>query len=678
MTQTHSERPDRSAADEELAEARALAYYRPGDPDSLRVLFALRREACALPPPPPCLDAVNAELNRRQAIGREPDPPELDDAGLEVFRAKAAAGDAESGYQLGRVLLLREPSDKPEALAVLLRAAEAGHVAAGFQAGTLLYQGWGVPRDVPRALALLERSATAGSPDAARFLALAYDGLAGNVPNDPETAMRWWNEAARLGDRHACWFIGQLPLGEHATVKERDRRWELIKLAAERGFPLACGYIGLVEAGDLPFHPERFDERALPLLRLGAIRGDDRAARRLAESLRTLGGEERYAEAVYWLREASLRDAASARVLASHYYSGCGVPRSDETGTAWLALASEEGDAEATALFAWAFHQGLGVPIDQVAAVRLAERAAAAGCSDGARLLGAMYDDGDGVPRDGARAVAWFERGAELRDTVSMFFLANILFDGRGVDPDPARAVEWLKRATFILGDEANHLLALMLFRGEGVSADPARARTRFLRAADSRHLPSLFTTLEEEALRYRPAAVRRRDLRETIAEMVADPKALSAASALDLGLLYWNADAGLSEDRGRARELLRLAALKGSALAAACLSHALRLDDDDGEMEWLEAAARSGLPGAQRHFAVRLVETGRAAWQDPRVLGLLASAAGRGDVRACVKLVYLLGGPDEPPDPRAAERIRALKRCAEEGGYEGEAFFAC
>lgn len=664
------------ASQEDLAdaEARALALYRPADPDSLGILFALRREVCTLPLPPPCLDAVNAELDRRQAIGREPDPPELDEAGLAALRENAATGDAEAGYLLGRVLLRGEHSDKPKALAALLRAAEAGHVAAGFQAGTLLYHGWGVPQDVSRALALLESSARAGSADAARFLALAYDGFTGRIPKDPETAMRWWNEAARLGDPHACWFVGRLTIEECTTAEERDRGWELMEYAGGRGFPLACGFAGVVEAGEHRFHPERLDGPALPLLRLGAVRGDYEAARCLAESLRTLGGEERYAEAVYWLRKASLRDAASSRVLAHHYFTGHGVPRSDETGAAWLALASEEGDAEATYLLAAAFHEGLGVPVDQEAAVCLAERAAAAGCCDGARLLGAMYDDGAGVPRDGARAVAWFERGAELGDRDSEYCLANVLFDGRGVDPDPARAFPLLERASGIVRDHVDHLLALMLFRGEGVSPDPARARTEFLRAVDGSHLPSLFTTLDEEALRYRPAAIRRRDLRDSIAEMVADPEALTAASALDLGLLYWNADAGLSEDRSRAAELLSVAAIKGSALAAACLSHALQLDGDEaGEMEWLEKAAASGLPGAQRRLAFRLVETDRATWEDPRVVRLLESAADSGDVRACVKLVYLLGGPDEPPDPRAAERVRTLKRCAEEGGYRGE-----
>ena len=157
---------------------------------------------------------------------------------------------------------------------------------------------------------------------------------------------------------------------------------------------------------------------------------------------------------------------------------------------------------------------------------------------------------------------------------------------------------------------------------------------------------------------------------------MDADPEALAAAAALDLGLLYWNADAGLTEDEARAEELLRLAATKGSALAAACLSHVLHCrGDQDGEMEWLEKAARAGLPAAQSYLAGRLVQTGRATGDDDLTLHLLESAADRGNVRACAALVCRLGGLAEPQEPGAAERIRDLKRRAREGGYESEEF---
>jgi hypothetical protein len=665
-------------ADLAEAEAQALALHYPGELASLRTLFSLRREACAVPPPPPGLDAVREELDRRQAIGREPDPPELDDEGLAALREKAGTGDAEAGYRLGRFLLRKTRGAGPEALAALLGAAGAGHAAAAFQAGTLLYHGWGVPRDVPRALELLETSARAGNADAARFLALAYDGLRGNVPKDADVAMRWWNEAARLGDPHASWFVGQLLLEEDPTPEGQTRGLELIAHAAGRGFPIACGYLGWREAQELFPSADLLEEVAFPLLRLGAIRGDYDAARYLAKSLRELGEPEQLEEAAYWLREASRRDAAAARMLGEVYALGHGVPRSDATAAAWLALAAEQDDRDALGLLARGFLGGIGVPRDARLAIRLAERAADAGRGKSAQLLGVIYEDGRGVPRDDARAAAWYGRGAELGDAYSMGSLALMLFDGRGVAPDPARAVAWLERGLGKGDAFRSHLLALLLLRGEGIAPDPARARRQFVNAAGNEHLPSLFTTLEEEAIRYRRAGAWSPDLAERAGELAADPGSLPAETALDVGLLTWNGDAGLLQDDALAIELFRTAARKGNALAAACLSHALRVAGEDEEaMGWLETAARSGLAGAQRHFAFRLVGTRSATWEDARVVRLLESAADQGDPFACVELARILeraGKTGAPADPRRAERIEALRLCAVEAGYPAEA----
>ena len=657
------------------AEARALALHRPGDLRSLDVYFSLRRAGTPAPPPPPGLDAVIEELNRRQAIGREPEPPALDDVEEAALRARADGGDAQAGYILGRVLLRREHSRAPEALAALLRAAEAGHVAAAFQAGTLLYHGWGVPQDVPRALALLETAARAESADAARFLALAYDGLGENVPKDPEVAMRWWNEAARLGDRHACWFVGQLLLEEDTTPAGRARGLELLVHAAEHGFPRACGYLGWLEAQNLLPHDSDLEEVAFPLLRLGAVRGDYDAARFLAKSLRRLGGRARLEEAVYWLHEASRRDAAAARMLGQFHGIGLGVPRNAATAAAWLAFAAEEGDLEAAEMLARHFLDGSGVPRDPLIAIHLAERSAGAGHAPAARLLGLIYEDGLVVPRDDARAADWFGRAAELGDEYSMYGLALMLFDGRGVEPDLARAVEWLERS--LEGDDVGggYLLALLLLRGEGTAPDPTRARRLFLDIARKKHLPSLFTTLEDEAVRFRPPATWTPALIGRILELAADPGSLPSASALDLGILVWNGDMGLRQDSALAVELFRSAATRGSALAAACLSRALQVAGEDEEaMEWLETAARAGLAGAQRHLAFRLVEAGRATWNDALVPHLLEAAADQGDVFACAELARLLEDGDAPADADRAERVRALKRCAIEGGYPPEA----
>lgn len=678
MTKMNAEEPEMTVIDEMRAaaeaEVKALARHRPGDLDSLRILFALRREATPVPPPPPGLDALNAELDRRQAIGKEPEPPELDEAGIAALRGKADEGDAEAGYQLGRFFLRRTERQEEEALGCLLVSAEAGHVAAAFQAGTLLYHGWSVPQNVPRALALLETSARAGNSDAARFLALAYDGFGGHVAKDGEIAMRWWNQAARLGDRHACWFVGQLLLEEDATPAGQARGRELIEYAAEHGFPPGCGTLGYLMAQDIEPHEELLEELAFPLLRLGAIRGGYDAARYLAKLLRRLGGRERHEEAVYWLREAALRDPAAMRMMGDSYQKGLGVPQDYEAATAWHALAAEEGDAEAASLLALAFLDGTGVPRDPALALHFAERGAAAGHGKGAGLLGRIYEDGLGVPRDDARAAAWYGKAAELGDAFSMYCAAVTLFDGRGVEPDAARAVAWLEKAVEE-GPDGCHLLALMKFRGEGTAPDPQRARALFLGAVAGLHLPSLFTTLEEEALRFRRAATQPRNLRSRVEELAADSDSLPAESALDAGLLIWNGDAGLMQNDALAIGLFRAAARKGSVLAAACLSHALwDAGQDEEAMEWLGTAARAGLPGAERRLAFRLVESRQCAPEDDRVVRLLESAADQGDVLACVELARVLecaeASGDAPADARRAERIVALRRTAAEGGY--------
>jgi len=599
------------------AEARALARHTPGDLASLCVLFELRREAVA-PPPPPGLEAVNAELDRRQAKRREREQP----------------------------------------------------AAAAFPEGVDLYWGRGDVRDVPGALALLERAAGAGNADAARFLALTYDGYGGGVAKSRETAMRWYREAARLGDAHACYVVGKEALDEDPTPEGYDRGLALVERAAAFGFPQACGFLGRFRAWEAGTRRDLLEERAFPLLRLGAVRGDDHAAWTLACLLETVGDAGDLREAAYWYHVIAHRDARAARSLGFAYGRGAGVEQSDETATAWLALAAEKGDGEAAAQLARCFLDGCGVPRDPVVAAGLAESAVADGFGPAARLLGAIHTDGLGVPRDAAAAATWYRKGAEMGDAFSMYAFAAGLFDGVGVEPDPAAAVEWLEKAT-AKGPDGRHLLALMLFRGEGAPPDPVSARSLFLYAASDGQLPTVFTTIEEEALRFRRAGTCPTGLQERIEEAARDLDVLPAEAALDAGLMLWHGEAGLVQDDVVATDLFRAAAEKGSALGAACLSQALRMAGDlEGEREWLERAAAAGLPGAQRHLAVRLVETSHALKDDPPVVALMENAANGGDAIACAELARHLERTGAALDARGAERIAALRRCAAEGGY--------
>jgi TPR repeat protein len=307
----------------------------------------------------------------------------------------------------------------------------------------------------------------------------------------------------------------------------------------------------------------------------------------------------------------------------------------------------------------------------EIAALR--ERADG-GDGEAALRLGRIYEDGLGVPRDDRRAAAWYQRGAALGNRLAMCCLAGALFDGRGVEPSPEAAVAWLLDATEDGGPNGCHRLAMMMMRGEGVEPEPEIARSLFTVAAMAGHLPSLFTTIEEEALRYRRAATGPGGRRSTVEAPASGPASLPGAADLDAGLLVWNGDAGLPCDDALAVELFRSAARQGNALAAACLSHALNKTDGDGDesQAWLEVAARAGLAGAERHLALGLLVTGQAGFGDPRVRALLESAAGKGDAQACSLLATALEGADatDPSgDPDRKVRIAALRLLAARNG---------
>lgn len=309
---------------------------------------------------------------------------------------------------------------------------------------------------------------------------------------------------------------------------------------------------------------------------------------------------------------------------------------------------------------------GKGVPFDPVVARGHLVRAAEAGHGLAANYVGTLYDDGVGVPRDGAAAVEWFAKGAELGCSEARYNLGSVLFDGRGVDPDVPAAAAALLRASDDGHGDASYLAALMLLRGEGAPADPVRARRCFLRAVCGRHLPAQFSTLEAEAVRYRRAAVRRRDMREAIEAAARAGEEGDPSAAWDAALFLWNADGGVSQDVARALRLFGVAAEAGNPLALACVgSIRERRREWQLALDSYEAAAAAGLPSAQRHLGWLL----RGSDRRDLAFDLVRIAALAGDVVAC-SLVQAFPCPTGTDPESWRDELASFRRFAEEGGF--------
>lgn len=148
----------------------------------------------------------------------------------------------------------------------------------------------------------------------------------------------------------------------------------------------------------------------------------------------------------------------------------------------------------------------------------------------------------------------------------------------------------WLRRTSGRLRALAE--LALQTF---------LRRKEHFARAQQNRHLPSLFTTLEEEVLRFRPAATRQRNLAGMFNRVAEAGEAGDPGAAFEAALAFWTPGGDPTQDKKRAIGLFRIAAEGGQALAKACLSEALRAYGETEEAnEWLLEAAEDGLPGAE------------------------------------------------------------------------------
>lgn len=645
------------------------------------------------------------------------------------LRRGASGGYSRAAHNLGLCYSQGDgvPQRPRRARVWLKRAIELGHVDSRSELARLLIDGLGGPADVPAAIGHLRAGARAGSLSCMRDLAHAeVRGLTG--PDDRELAERLLVEAHENGSPEALdtlflvWRIRSplppLPARGVEAVDELSRlaeenagpgepsfedlaavpvpelrrmalggsrraaselgfryfradglpwscprgaRW--LRRAAEKGEPAACAFLGEVLCeGDAPGVPGDFAE-GLRLLRLASAAGSDRARVCLARRLLAPGEHEDPAEAAWWLRFAALGDAEAAERLSRHYFAGVGVPEDEEAGFGWLALAGDEASPAGRYQLGTALVFGGVTPRDPARAFRLVKGAAEGGHVRAMKLLAAMHDDGIGVERDGLEAVRWFRAAAEEGDAEAAFDLASVLFDGRGVPPDPAAAVSWLEKAGGC--SHAPHLLSLMLFRGEGNPRDVPRARAVFLDAVGKRHLPSLFTTLEEEAVRYRPAATRSRDQREAVLEAAAAGEAGDARAALDAALVLWNADCGMTEDRPRALELFRVAAEAGDPLAQACLYEAQRVTSGGDEVDWLVRAADAGLAGAQRELARELLSGPSGPDATEEATRRLEAAVEAGDALACAELARLLTDSGQGD----TDRVRDLLRYAREAG---------
>ena len=346
---------------------------------------------------------------------------------------RAAAGDADAQYQLGR---------------------------------SYLWGGHDLPEDGSEAVAWFELAAEQGHGEAMRTLGLIYSTGSG-VPEDQAEAVSWYRRAAEQGDTWAAWMQNRVgdayQYGRGVPQDQAEAVW-WYRRAAEQGHSAAQFNLALAYAtGDgVP----QDDYQAASWFRRAAEQGDTDAQLSLGLAYaHGLGVPQNYDTAVTWFRLIVKESTALAREL------GLDEPRNASFRGALYNLGV-------------LYRDGLGVPQDYIEAVAWFRRAANQGHAGAQNNLGIAYERGEGVAQDYAEAVGWYQRAAEQGGAIGQFNLGRMYHGGRGVPQDYAEAAVWYRRAAEQGNTGAQNSLGILFAEGHGVPQDNVEAHMLFNLAA--------------------------------------------------------------------------------------------------------------------------------------------------------------------------------------------------
>ena len=284
---------------------------------------------------------------------------------FELFSVRAASGEMEGQYQLGRLYQLGSggtPKDAKLAAEWYAKAAEKGHLRAQSALGTLYMFGRGVDRDYGQALRLFRAAAAKNDPDAENGLGLLYRNGWG-VTRDYALSVQWFQKAVENGSDVANVNLGtayEYGWGVATDLKEALR---LLRKAADSGNAAAKSQLGTLYFTGLGVQKDF--EKAFELFQESAQQRDASGEANLANMLRTSEAHRNYTKAMRMFNRAAAQGNPTAMTgLGVMYLNGEGVPQDEVKAMDWFSRAADLGDGWAMMNIGYVHAYGEGVAQD--------------------------------------------------------------------------------------------------------------------------------------------------------------------------------------------------------------------------------------------------------------------------------------------------------------------------
>jgi TPR repeat protein len=338
------------------------------------------------------------------------------------------------------------PVDVSRAVALLERAADAGHAKASFRLGKLNADGEIVPRNLPQAFLRYSAAAKAGVAEAQHNLGAMYASGRG-VKRDYVEGLAWLIVSAKNGAEAE----GEKQLRAHLL---KARRPEMITAAEERTAVL----LKELQMADTPVSPgdspgAEKEKSAVAGGRPPATRSASGgpANQKLMPASTPGSGRIPLPAPGGGLSMPAMLPPPPRVEATSPVESGPAVRMISPIGrpVRWAHLsqlerAADAGQADALSDLGQVLIAGKLMPADPERAVLLLERGAAAGSPDAAYQLAEIIVAGVYHVKDDAKAFALYRQAANGGSPIAMFNVGAFLTNGKGAPRDYTEALAWI------------------------------------------------------------------------------------------------------------------------------------------------------------------------------------------------------------------------------------------
>ena len=276
---------------------------------------------------------------------------------------------------------------------------------AGCVLGQIYDEGLGVEPDIHKAVGYYEKAADGGDADAQNILGNYYSSVERTEEElDLERAFNYYQKSAAQGHVYGTLNLGLCYASGYGCVKNMEKAFELITVAAEKDCSEAQEWLANNEGINEESTDETYDWTGMT--------PDDEI--NYANEALTNNDESKAKESVAILKKYANLDEPRAQFnLALCYHFGYGIKQNYQVAASWFNKSAKLGFAPSMYQLGEKYEEGHGCTVDMTEAAKWYRKAANLGMPEAQYRLGLCYINAEGVVGNRQKGIDLIKKAAE-------------------------------------------------------------------------------------------------------------------------------------------------------------------------------------------------------------------------------------------------------------------------